>query len=120
MFLTDIYTDNPQALVGMNPEKPQQGNLLSTMDTWGLTYIVSLEIFINTAPQEGEFFNIFHFTTGGWCCENGQRTPGLYFQSGPTLVVYNLDLYPQFRTIQNIPVQQWIHIKMLQCYEKVN
>ena len=94
----------------MTPQKPQKGNLATTMETLDLSYVISLEIFIESGPQEGEVFNIFHFSDlGESCCELGERTLALYLKYGPDFTVYNLNIFPKSLNagiIKNIPMKK--------------
>ena len=118
----------PAALVGDTPTIPQRDRILTTKESWGPTYVISIEVSIESAPLDGQFLNIFHFTNdenGDACCEMGERTPMLILKyGGPYFLICNLDIRPTKNSAckskqDPIPLKQWILIRMEQYYENV-
>ena len=64
-------------LVGEEPIKAMQRNVIYTFENWGPAYEVTLDLKINNWSSPDPFAVILQLTKGGNCCEPGQREPAI-------------------------------------------
>ena len=57
-------------------------HLIATIPVLKYSYIVIFEV--NPSKFQPGWSNVIHLTTGGNCCEKGQRMPGVWFHSAST------------------------------------
>ena len=58
----------------------QKDKAVGEFQNWGKLYTVEFEIIVVKNSGSG-WTNVFHFTTDGNCCNNGQRIPALWIHS---------------------------------------
>ena len=59
-----------------------KNNQLAVLPYLGRSYEITFQLYLNTVPSsDAGFSSILHLTTGGDCCDYGQRTPALFTYS---------------------------------------
>ena len=65
-------------MVGDYASAPRRTQLLKTIKSWGESFCVSFEIYINSFKAEKKWQSIIHFTTGGNAGRPGFRAPAVW------------------------------------------
>ena len=97
----------------MNALNIKKDQLIHTFQNWGPKYKVELDI--TFWKQDGNWKNVFHFTTDGDCCNLGQRIPFLgvvsnNFRIGSSVndnANYEIDFNFELGKFYNIIIEQY-------------
>ena len=102
------------ALVSDSPLDVSYSNYLTTIETWGPKYVVSLEIFIYSWLDG--FYNIFQFDT-----EDGNVIGSFHTDWGNQVSIgATINGFPEFFWIDRIELGKWISVLITQTLHKVD
>jgi len=94
----------------------KKGTLLTTLPKIGKEFCIKFEIIVTKRTTSGHASGV-HFTTGGNCCANGQRIPGLWFT--PTGLGLVSAISGNGNSYSNTPIEvnKWTEVKFSQALE---
>ena len=114
----DLISDI-MALVGDSPLHVSYNKLLTTIETWGPKYVVSLEIFYHSW-QDG-FYNIFQFDTEDYSNVFGHREPSFHNDWGNRVsICATINDIPDFFWTDRVELGKWISVLITQTLHQVD
>ena len=97
-----------------------RNNLLATLPTWGPTYKVSFDCFINSYKEEnpkGSWAEILRFTsTTNDCCGIGDRLPAIFSEKNQSVIQIGTQIGDNGLYTTKVELQEkiWYQIEVVQ------
>ena len=112
-----------EPLVGETPVSISQNNLLATLEEWGPSYVVSLDVFINNWNAAG-WYNLLTVTEGAKHSAVGTRVPTVFMvtDSGESKLQIWTDSSDSAQVWRFLPgeEQKWFTLSVSQYFTEVN
>jgi len=94
-----------------------RNNKIGALKNFGMTFVVSFKLFLNKLPTDIRWTNILHFSTGQDRTNYGDRTPGIWLDSGVRFYVasaINGNIYTREYMDLDVAENKWYDFEISQ------